>query len=65
MRFVFVSARINLGDEGVEIRIGAQRPLGNQFLSTSRAFLVAGPKRRDDAVVTKSRTGGGMRNSDR
>lgn len=51
--FVLVSTRVDFGDEHVEIRVGAQRPFGDEFLSAGRAFLVAAAESRNDAVLTK------------
>lgn len=54
MRLVFIAIGINFGDQFVEIRVRAQRPFGNEFLTTGGTFLVAIAQGGGDAIVAEA-----------
>ena len=53
MCLILVATGVDLGDEGVKVRVGAQRALGHELLAAGRAFLVAAAQRGDDALLTE------------
>ena len=53
MRLVLVATGVDLGDESVKVRVGAQRALGHELLAAGRAFLVAAAQRGDDALLAE------------
>ena len=53
MSLVFISARVDLGDEGIKIWIQPQWSLGHQFLPTCGAFFI--PENRNEKLRINQR----------
>ena len=53
-RVVFLSVRIDLGDDGVEIGIGTERALRDELLTARGTLFVAGSQRRYDTLLTEA-----------